>query len=213
MKLVRELLNSYLKEDEDIIKFKNEKSRREYQKLLKDKKEREDEDLTKPYETINEIPFISMVNSKMKSYLIYQSKVLISPRLLEYTSFLDYYNGACIPIEFKGTQYRKLGLLTYDDPISLRDLEHMSNMSHDSGFPHYKMTPNFTIFKDWIGNNSAAWGDVDKIEFLIDKFSDEYKMRHMTKQEHRNLGNWFGYKPEEIEKWIKKTYKNEKISS
>lgn len=166
---------------------------------------KKNEDLTVPYKSMKDVPFVSMVSKKMKSYFEFQSINLIEPRLLEYTRFAaSGYNGAMVPLcgHSKVTS-RHLGLLTYDfeEPISKEDLELMKKKINEYAKDQY---PNFTIFTDVHGNSSAAWGDKDKVKFLIEKFSSEKRMKSITIEDHKNLGKWFGYKPEMTELWIKK---------
>jgi hypothetical protein len=164
-------------------------------------------DLTIPYSKHEDIPFTPFTSKGVSSYLHHQAQVLAEPRLIKYARSTEY-DSFKIPIGEK----RRLGLLAYEKPPAIEDLERVKKIFSDSGH-HTRAFPNFTIFKDAKGNHSAAWGDKEKVKFLISKFSSNKGLRSLKEEDHRKLGKWFGYKSEAIDSWIGKNKLRQKSVS
>ncbi len=163
-----------------------------------------EEELQKPYEQSEDLPFVNYTTPRMSTYIQHMAQDLMEPRLLKMSQFASGsgYDGMMVPC---GDQ-RRLGLLSYDNPLDLSDLEDKKGKLESFGPDNFRARawPNFTIFKDAGGNWSAAWGDPEKVKFLIDKFSDRSKLTSLKSEEHKKLGGWFGYKEDAVGRWISK---------
>ena len=162
----------------------------------------------------DKIPYVDVAPAPMASYFRYMHEQLREPELLsDRVVFVGLsYNGAMIPLG----EHRRLGMLSYYAPLDKeKDIDRMARSLKEHGPDNWRAEAfkNFTVFKDAAGNWSAAWGDREKVKFLVSKFSSDEGMASLTVADHRKLGNWFGYKPDKVEQWISKNMKSKKFAS